>query len=168
MLRIENGRDFYFNVTGQFARSCYGMSLEQLVCTWDPVRFTKLPGDDSTHVPSEEAATIAAMHAVSAASGISPDGTKEMSVPKELWRLVDALWVGGHATERDLFTVGADPAEAAAVRECLDRGEEFPPRVSPHALVDALTCFISSLAAPLLPPELYPSAVCIYIHLLFA
>ena len=44
----------------------------------------------------------------------------------------------------------------ATVRECLDRGEDFPPQVSPHALVEALTSFLLALPTPLIPQELYP------------
>lgn len=47
----------------------------------------------------------------------------------------------------------------ATVRECLDRGEDFPQQVSPHALVEALTSFLLALPTPLIPQELYPSVV---------
>jgi hypothetical protein len=38
------------------------------------------------------------------------DGSK-LSIPKELWRLVDALWSGNALKEKDLFNSKADPAE---------------------------------------------------------
>lgn len=114
VLRIENGCDFYLEVKANYARSCYGMSLEELVCTWDPVRNTNLPsaepGPENLHIPREEAVNQANQQAAAAATGgLEVGAGKEMSIPKEVWRLVDALWTGGGVTENDLFVVGADP-----------------------------------------------------------
>lgn len=111
VLRIENGCDFYLEVKANYARSCYGMSLEELVCTWDPVRTTLLPYEESTtHIPREESIQHANQLAAHAAAGVAaPD--KEMSIPKEVWRLVDALWTGGGVAENDIFVVGADPGK---------------------------------------------------------
>jgi hypothetical protein len=135
------------------------MSLEELVCTWDPVRFTTALTDDS-HIPSSDDAVAAAAASQAASQGLLPAGQiREMSIPKELWRLVDALYVGGGMTERDIFQLVADPIEVATVRECLDRGEEFPPQVSPHALAEALGSFITALPSPLIPTDSTPSPV---------
>lgn len=111
MLRIENGCDFYLEVKAKYARSCYGMSLEELVCTWDPVRSTLLPSEEaSAHVPRDDAIQQAAIQAAQAAAGVAGPGVeKEMSIPKEVWRLVDAIWTGGGVAENDIFVVGADP-----------------------------------------------------------
>jgi hypothetical protein len=132
------------------------MSLEQLVCALDPVRNIPPPALD----PSE-------------ANDLSPEKSQplqQLSIPKELWRLVDALWQGG-MREKDLFTSSAEPGEVrrhlcvahfspqvAKIRECLDTGVDFPP-CSPHSIAEALILFISSLPQPLLPLELYPSSV---------
>jgi phosphatidylinositol-bisphosphatase len=166
VLRIENGSDFYLEVKAQYARSCYGMSLEELVCTWDPVRSTLLPSEDresgreQIHVPRDESVSQAAEEAAAAGTGApAPGPGKEMSIPKEVWRIVDALWTNGGVTENDIFVVGADPSEVSAVRECLDRGEDFPSQISPHALVEALTSFLLALPTPLIPHELYPSQI---------
>ena len=36
-----------------------------------------------------------------------------LSIPKELWRLVDALWSGDALREKDLFVIDADPIEVS-------------------------------------------------------
>ena len=38
VLRVENGRDFYLSASATYARSCFGMSIDQLVCSYSPVR----------------------------------------------------------------------------------------------------------------------------------
>lgn len=72
------------------------MSLEQLVCALDPVRNIPPPALESSQ-----------------AYEVSPDKmqlTQQLSIPKELWRLVDALWQGG-MKEKDLFASSAEPGE---------------------------------------------------------
>ena len=146
VLRIENGKDFFVVVKASFARSCFGMSLAQLVCASSPVRTIPLPSSSSTSSSSAPAA---------AAGGTGTGGGGHMSIPKELWRLVDALWQGG-MREKDLFSSTADQGEVRCLRECLDTGAQFP-SCSAHSVVEALLSFVSSLPMPLLPPDLYPS-----------
>jgi hypothetical protein len=77
------------------------MSLEQLVCALDPVRSIPLPALD----PSQ-------------ANDLGQDNSQpaqQLSIPKELWRLVDALWQGG-MREKDLFTSSAEPGEVHSLR----------------------------------------------------
>lgn len=64
------------------------------------------------HVPRDDAVNAASQHSLSAASGVVPPGVgREMSIPKEIWRLVDGIWTGGGISENDLFIVGADPGK---------------------------------------------------------
>ena len=42
ILRLENGRDYYISVSGKFARSCFGMSVDELVLYTDPIREVPL------------------------------------------------------------------------------------------------------------------------------
>lgn len=109
VLRVENGQDFFITVKGNYARSCFGisheeelaspsigMSLEQLVCALDPVRNIPPPALDPSQandLNQEKSQSI-----------------QQLSIPKELWRLVDALWQGG-MREKDLFTSSAEPGE---------------------------------------------------------
>ena len=137
----------------EYMRSSFGMTLEELVMVPGPVRHTLLPahrrsGDDS--------AADTALGLESAAEADKPDAHK-LAVPKELWRLIDALWNGKALTEKDLFQGVSDEAEVAAIREALDTGVDFPAGCSPHAYVEAMTNFLASLAKPLIPSDLYPA-----------
>ena len=90
-----------------------------------------------------------------------------MSVPKELWRLVDDLWsagAGGALKERDLFsfydtqTLNRDiVVEVTNIREALDTGAELP-SCSPQSIIATIFGFLLALPKPLLPPELCPDA----------
>ncbi len=144
MLRVEKSVDHYVSVSAGYERSCFGMSLEELVTLTQPVAETALP------TLSGEEAQFAQQ------GGANASGVAKLSIPKELWRLVDALWASSALREKDLFNTPGVPGEAAAIRASLDRGLELP-SCSPHSLVDALLGFVASLSRPLLPPELYPN-----------
>jgi phosphatidylinositol-bisphosphatase len=87
-----------------------------------------------------------------------------LTVPKEVWRLVDALAQGGDngvgnaMKEKDLFVDGlADADQVAAIRESLDCNTPLP-ICTPHALAQALVTLLASLPRPLLPVDIYPTA----------
>ena len=82
---------------------------------------------------------------------------QKLGIPKELWRLVDALWNGKALLEKDLFQGTYDESEVAAIREALDTGVDFPPNCTPHAYVEAMTTFLASLAKPIIATDLYPN-----------
>ena len=42
ILRLENGRDYYITVKATYARSCFGMNLDELVLYKDPIRTIPL------------------------------------------------------------------------------------------------------------------------------
>lgn len=42
LLHLENGRDYFIHVTAQYARSCFGMGLDVLVRTPEPVRNVQM------------------------------------------------------------------------------------------------------------------------------
>ncbi len=72
------------------------MSLEQLVCAMDPVRKIPPPAFDASQsydLTQDKSQPI-----------------QQLSIPKELWRLIDALWQGG-MKEKDLFASSAEPGE---------------------------------------------------------
>jgi len=151
VLRVESSFDMYTPIDVDFLRSAYGMSLDELVMTHEPVRHTALPahrrggggaGDDELGLGG---------------GADAPPPQQKLGVPKELWRLVDALWNGKALQEKDLFQAAADPLEVAAIREALDCGADFPPHCSPHAYIEALTSLLAALPRPLLPPDLYPT-----------
>ena len=76
-------------------------------------------------------------------------------VPKELWRIIDALYERG-LDERDLFMARGDPDEICRVRECLDNGTAFE-KVGVHSMAQVLTSFLSNLSTPIVPESLFPT-----------
>jgi len=141
-LRIENYNDFFVNIHAKYLRSCFGVSLEELVHTMVPIRSTPMP-----------TVAYASKAVIPQTAATSP----KLGVPKELWRLIDALWTGDCIREKDLFACEAIPAELEQVCDCLDEGKSFP-RFSPHAISQTLISWIEALPNQLLPPRLYPSS----------
>ena len=86
-----------------------------------------------------------------------PSVSTQLSIPKELWRLIDALWAGNALKEKDLFNSPGDLSEIQQIRYALDHGLEFNQMMSPHSLADCLVLFLNALPKPLLPMELYPT-----------
>ena len=151
VLRIENSKDFYIPVTTDYQRSCYGMSLEELVYTHEPVRNTRLPGSLQQW---EDVST----------NGIPQPTSTRLSIPKELWRLVDALWSSGAVREKDLFSTHVDPADVAKIRNSLDCGVDFP-RMESHVYAEALVSFLAALPKPIIPSDMCPSVYNVFCYL---
>jgi len=139
ILRLENGRDYYITVKGQFARSCFGMSVDELVLYSEPVR--NIPID-----PVERAKKIDPTTA-----------TSTLCVPKELWRVIDAIFEKG-LSEPHLFVEPGIPEEMKQIRECLDTGAPFRGGgpFSIHSYAEVLTSFLESLSAPIVPSHKFP------------
>lgn len=136
ILRLENGRDYYISVSGSYARSCFGMSVEELVLYSDPIREVPL---DPIH----------------RAEKYDFNAKSAMCVPKELWRIIDAIYERGVA-ERDLFSIPGSPDEVYQIRECLDTGASFE-SFSVHSMAEVLTSFLSNLSTPIVPAALFPT-----------
>jgi phosphatidylinositol-bisphosphatase len=96
ILHLENGKDHFITLTGQYMRSCFGMTLELLARYPHPVR-TSDPLPDS----SED----------------------KLALPKELWRIVDYIYRRGMDVA-DIFSQSGT-SDMDRIRECLDTGESF-------------------------------------------
>jgi hypothetical protein len=188
---VENGYTYDISVMGTYLRSCYGVSLEDLVATSTPFRFTpyskppevipesrpersrstsrtpmsrsparspmrsrsKSPmgkatlklssmlfddnGDSFTNNPLnkaelatletdtntknpdvvEKSSDINPLEVTSeaASSSLSVIISQRLNVPKEMWRLMDALWSLGAMKVVDIFSVDADENEVIAL-----------------------------------------------------
>lgn len=135
ILRLENGRDYYITIKASYARSCFGMSAEELIMYPEPIR--KIPLDS-----------------IERSKVIDPRANTALCVPKELWRIVDAIYENG-LFEPHLFTEPGDAEEMSQIRECLDTGSRFG-HYRVHSYAEALTSFLSSLAVPIVPSGLFP------------
>ena len=143
IFRVENGVDQVIKITSEYERSCYGMSIEDLVNATTPVRYLPpvAPSPSSLEASSAPA---------------SAPFVPKLGVPKELWVLVDALWSSGGIQAVDLFYTQADHVEVAQVREALDVGTDIPSSCSPYAIGEALTTLLASFAVPVIPYESFP------------
>jgi len=130
ILRLENGRDYYITVKAAYARSCFGMSADELVLYAEPIR--SVPLDPLSRPPP----------------------TTALCVPKEVWRLVDAICEKGLTTPQ-LFGI-VETKDVPAIREALDTGAVFGMH-SIHGYATALQALLKSFSQPIVPAKLYPT-----------
>lgn len=136
ILRLENGRDYYITVKARYARSCFGMSADELVMYNDPIR--SVPLDPIKRVEK-----------------YGTDKSAVLCVPKELWRIVDAIY-GKGLQEMDLFSISGYQEEIDGIRESLDTGEPFG-NFHIHSMTDVLVSFLTSLSSTIVPQSLLPT-----------
>ncbi|OQR85018.1 inositol polyphosphate 5-phosphatase [Achlya hypogyna] len=126
ILRVANGADHFLVVSGHFLPTCFGTSLEQLVVRLEPVRK---------------------------AAPIKRDVASVQKIPKELWRMVDALYVHGLRTPHlFLDTAKEAVAEAPAIREALDAGTAFAPH-RPQSMASVLLHWLQTLRESVVPEQ---------------
>jgi inositol polyphosphate 5-phosphatase INPP5B/F len=140
VLRLENGRDYFLTVQADYARSCFGMSLDELVTFFEPIRTVPLD-------PLEKAKKIEVNK--------NSKGAKALCVPKELWRILDAIYEKGLSTP-NLFVEQSVAEDIREIRECLDTGKAFG-QYQVHSFCEVLVAFLSSLSLPVIPPHLCPA-----------
>lgn len=139
ILRLEGGRDYYITVKASYARSCFGMSLEELVLYTKPIRSVPLdPIKKIENLDQENRA-----------------GTTALCVPKELWRIVDAIIHKGLDTP-GIFVEAGIADEVAQIRECLDTEARFG-TYNVHSYAEALITFLAGLSTPVVLPALFPT-----------
>lgn len=136
ILRLENGRDYYITIKAAYARSCYGMSADDLVMCNLPVR--NVPLDPIQRAEKNDASAASAL-----------------CIPKELWRVVDAIYEKGMRTPY-IFTESGLPVEVEQIRECLDTGAPFR-QFRIHSYCEVLVSFLASLSSPIIPSQLFPT-----------
>ena len=78
-----------------------------------------------------------------------------LSVPKELWRIVDAIYEKG-LHEKDLFLTPGFGNELKQIRECLDTSSDFG-FFHVHSMAEAFVTLLSSLSTPIVPHALFPT-----------
>jgi phosphatidylinositol-bisphosphatase len=79
--------------------------------------------------------------------------TKALSLPKEIWRMVDYIFKFGMDKEGLFSTPGIQP-EIEKIRECLDTGQEFG-KFGIHSMAEALIVFLKSLVEPVFPESIW-------------
>eukprot|EP00767_Chilomastix_cuspidata_P003369 gnl/Chilomastix_cuspidata/3488.p2 GENE.gnl/Chilomastix_cuspidata/3488~~gnl/Chilomastix_cuspidata/3488.p2 ORF type:complete len:757 (+),score=297.81 gnl/Chilomastix_cuspidata/3488:3565-5835(+) len=143
VIHLNRGRDIFVRVRGVWHRSCFGASLEELCSALEPMR----------------AAPPAARAPV-------------LRIPKELWRIVDLLFATEAYRAPGFLLTRGSADEVHALRECLDRGESFPPldafsaaaahapdQYSVHSAGELLLMFLRSLTDAVVPSAQYTDAL---------
>mmetsp|Transcript_19002 Transcript_19002/g.26730 ORF Transcript_19002/g.26730 Transcript_19002/m.26730 type:complete len:284 (+) Transcript_19002:247-1098(+) len=124
----ELGKDYYIEINANYLRSVFGCSLAYLVRTPMPVRAVMMGTTRS-----------------STYTKVNPEAV--LTLPKELWRLVDFIYRKG-IDEEDLFLTSGDYNQIADIRECLDTGRAFRD-FSVHSMAEALIQFLVNLSEPI-------------------
>ena len=146
VLHVENGADFFLPITVAWAGSAYGARLEALVALAGPARVRG---------GGAEAGIAGIAEAEGGAAAGGPAAL--LTIPKEMWRLVDALQRGELFGQPGIFRVPGDEAEVAKVRVALDTGSVLPTSADALALGTALVELLRSSGDPIVPTELCPS-----------
>lgn len=142
ILRLENGRDYYVSVSADYARSCYGMAVDELVLFTDPIRMVPIDPIERTKMMLSKQ---------------RPTNTT-LCVPKELWRLLDALYEMKSVMAPNLFIQNGNINEMNEIRECLDTGHPLNINTfSVYSYADVLVLFLSSLSIPIISYSLCPT-----------
>ncbi|CAI5719072.1 unnamed protein product [Hyaloperonospora brassicae] len=166
ILRVENGRDYFLVVSGQYANSCFGSSIEQLLASSEPIRDVELttlrsPAASVFSVWVGGAAGVnanALIHpeAFEEAPGPTPTSTLQ-KVPKELWRMVNDIYEN-HMQEKNLFVEAGNKVEIVQLREALDTGASFP-KHSGYSAAELLVRWLQALRQSVVPDEALTVAV---------
>ena len=123
---LDNGRDFFISVAGEYRRSAVGCSIEYLVNHPAPIRLPR-----ASPLPS-------------------PTPTAVLSLPKEIWRLVDHLYQRGMDTPGLFFASGVQ-TEVEALIDALDTGSDLPLSLSIHSVAECFVYFLKNTAQALFP-----------------
>lgn len=166
ILRVENGRDYFLVASGQYANSCFGSSLEQLVSCSEPVRQAKFtaarsPAASVFSVWVGNATGVDANSLISPATPSAPSPNPTVSdaqkVPKELWRMVNDIYEN-YMQEKNLFVEAGSKVEIVQLREALDTGTPFPQH-SGYSTAELLVNWLQALRQSVVPDEALAAAM---------
>eukprot|EP00299_Pterocystis_sp_00344_P005082 c16408_g1_i1.p1 GENE.c16408_g1_i1~~c16408_g1_i1.p1 ORF type:complete len:541 (-),score=152.07 c16408_g1_i1:136-1620(-) len=128
ILHLENGRDFFIQVSGEWQPCVFGHSLSHLVCMSESVRNYALP--------------------------LPTDMKTQLSIPKELWQMCDFVYARAHL-EEGIFRQSGNDSEMAVIRDALDTWAQFPEHVSVHSVAESILRFLDALHEPVVQTSVY-------------
>ncbi|XP_035786596.1 inositol polyphosphate 5-phosphatase OCRL-like [Anopheles albimanus] len=148
VLHIENGRDIFITVYGEYRPSCFGVSLDTLMKLNRPVSayaIHELIGLDG------EEKLIDLTDDDSGTTGVSgAPGGSSLRIPREIWRLVDYLRKNGMQTAQ-LFTPVRKYSQhenLLEIRDWLDCWSNEPFPGIPQTAAEALLLLLEALPEP--------------------
>ncbi|EFC44909.1 phosphatidylinositol polyphosphate 5-phosphatase [Naegleria gruberi] len=137
LIHVDNGKDHPIRVYGNYLKSCFGNSLDNLVECFTSVRDPKCK---TVQYYDENDNLI-----------------ERLFIPKELFFLCDHIVKYG-IREEGLFQVQGVTDQIRTCRELLDNGMSLSKHFtsgSIHSVCSCLIQFFESLVDPIIPPKLY-------------
>nr|CAH8865314.1 unnamed protein product [Trichobilharzia regenti] len=149
VLQLEDGKDYFISISGQFIPTSFGLPLILLLTMGsDPVtklsiselqEQIKLSRSENSDYFRTKLSTIA--------------NQKPFHVPKEIFRLVNHI--NEYITEPDLFRQMGPSSDITVIRDILDTTPAscpFPETISIHSIASCLLLFLNTLPESVIPP----------------
>lgn len=129
LLHLTNGNTYEITVNGNFLKTSFGNSIEELVCWYEPIR-TKNPKKYDLVKKGE---------------------LPKLKVPKELYFICDYISKYG-MRDAGLFQESGNITEVNTIRDKIDSGESLEDYTgSIHSVCETLITFLDSLQEPVIP-----------------
>ncbi|XP_035266043.1 inositol polyphosphate 5-phosphatase OCRL-like isoform X1 [Anguilla anguilla] len=152
VLHLDQGKDYFLTVSGNYLPSCFGTSLEALCRMKKPIReipITKLIDLGEEGFMDQEKSQISFLLADSPGTEDRP-----LKIPKEVWLLVNHLFTKS-CQQEDLFQTPGLEEELQNIIDCLDTSiPETIPGCN-HSVAEALLILLEALPEPVVCYELY-------------
>ncbi|KAI7872760.1 Endonuclease/exonuclease/phosphatase [Spinellus fusiger] len=146
VIHMENGSDFFVEVTGDYQPTCFGVPLEELASMLVPV-------NQVSRSPSLSRANPTAPPQPQPQPQLQPQQVipyhrqaQQAKLPKELWKILNFLWNKNMLSIESLFLEHGDRIISHYIRHCMDTGEPFDTAVLLGEDVETQTVAIESLS----------------------
>ncbi|KAM9326892.1 inositol polyphosphate 5-phosphatase OCRL [Gastrophryne carolinensis] len=156
VLHLDRGKDYFLTITGSYLVSAFGTSLEALCRMRRPIREIPVTnlidlGEDAF---SEKEKAVMQM----LPEDVDGATDKPLTIPKEIWLLVDHLYKNARHQE-DLFQTPGRQEELQQIIDCLDTSIPDTIPGSNHSVAEALLIFLEALPEPVICYELYQRCI---------
>nr|XP_020656276.1 type II inositol 1,4,5-trisphosphate 5-phosphatase isoform X1 [Pogona vitticeps] len=147
VLHLDQGKDYFLSVSGNYLPSCFGCPIQALIHMREPIR--EMPPEAIRNL-------IRRPLPLGDCSALWEE--KPLDIPKELWMMVDHLYRNA-CQQEDLFQQPGLRAEFEQIRDCLDTGMMDTLVGCNHSVAEALLLFLESLPEPVVCYSLYESSL---------
>ncbi|KAG2374978.1 hypothetical protein C9374_010352 [Naegleria lovaniensis] len=139
IIHVDNGKDYPLKIYGNYLKSCFGNSLNNLVQCFMSVRDPHCKDQIQFEYEDGTVSTL-----------------KSLYIPKELFFMCDHIVKYG-LREEGLFQVQGTSDQVRACRELLDHGMSLSKHFTGniHSVCTCLIQFFESLIEPIIPGKLY-------------
>ncbi|KAI9486626.1 MAG: Endonuclease/exonuclease/phosphatase [Benjaminiella poitrasii] len=120
ILRLENSKDFFICVSGDYIKTCFGTPLEELSTMTVPISDTA-----AKNLERLKPSTAINKNTNIANSPPSTAPLNQVDLPQQLWKILNFLWNPNMFCIDSLFLEHGDLIVSTYIRECLDHGQQF-------------------------------------------